>query len=84
MIPSCRWTAGPIPKDSLFVMGDHRDMSGDSSAHLCLPKETDCVPGDGYVATDLVVGKAFVLIYPRDHFDWINRPATFSDVASAP
>ena len=84
MIPSCRWTAGPIPEDNLFVMGDHRDMSGDSSAHLCLPKETDCVPGDEYVATDLVVGKAFVLIYPRDHFDWIERPATFSDVASAP
>ena len=38
MIPSCRWTAGPIPEDSLFVMGDHRDMSGDSSAHLCLPR----------------------------------------------
>ena len=65
-------------------MGDHRDMSGDSSAHLCLPKEAGCVPGEEYIATDLVVGKAFVLIYPRERFDWIKRPATFEDVAGAP
>ena len=33
-----------------------------------------------YVSTDLVVGKVFVLLWPRQHFTWIHRPDTFADV----
>lgn len=80
MIAGCRWTDGPVPEGSLFVMGDHRDDSADSSFHMCRANQTDCVPGAEFVPVDLVVGKVFVLVWPAGHFGWIKRPATFEDL----
>ena len=79
-VPSCDWEVGPVPADSIFVMGDNRGQSADSTAHMCRPDETDCVPGDEFVPVDLVVGKVFVLIWPASRFDWIGRPDSFADV----
>ncbi len=86
MVTQCGedWTAGPIPKGHIFVMGDNRGHSADSSEHMCPPTETECVPGDEFVPADLVVGKVFVLLWPRDHFRWVKRPATFADIADSP
>jgi len=71
MTGDCRWTAGPVPAGRVFVMGDNRNDSADSTVHL---------DEDPFVPTDLVVGKVSALFWPLSRFHVIHRPGSFDQV----
>lgn len=63
-----------IPDGSLWVMGDNRYNSADSTAH-----RND--PTGGFVPVDSVVGRALLISWPVDRWTWLdNYPVTFRDV----
>ncbi len=79
----CAWSVGPVPEGKMFVLGDNRGASADSRAHMCQEGVEDCTKSP-WVDNDLVVGKVFSLVWPRDRWDWIGNPGVFDDVPDDP
>src|SRR5439155_16051557 len=69
-VPSVRdFPAHKVPKDSLFVMGDNRGDSNDSTGTL------------GYIPLDKVLGRAFVIIWPPSRIGLLRR-ASYPNIAA--
>lgn len=63
-----------VPKGDLWVMGDNRYDSQDSSRNQALP-------GKGFVPISDVVGRAILISWPISHWRWLgNYPNTFNGV----
>jgi signal peptidase I len=69
-----------VPKDRIFVMGDHRDLSADSRCHLSDLSTTQKEGSVAFVPIDLVVGPAFAIAAPFDRAKRLHRPDTFAQV----
>lgn len=66
-----------VPEGRLWVMGDHRQSSGDSLQNYMGSN------GDIYLATideQVVVGRAFVLFWPFNRATWLSVPDTYTSV----
>ena len=65
-----------VPKGRLWVMGDHRNASADSRAHI-----TD---GEhGTIPVGNVIGKAFLVVWPPSDWKTLSVPKTFHQTGLA-
>jgi signal peptidase I len=64
-----------VPEGFVWVQGDNRSNSADSRVHLG-------DPGGGFISEDRVVGKVFMVVWPWDHAQLLERPATFDAVGA--
>jgi signal peptidase I len=78
----CKGWSATVPKGRLFVMGDNRGESADSSFHMCRTGDTSCDPSNAFVPVSDVVGKVVALVWPAGHAKLIHRPADFKHIAA--
>ncbi len=69
-----------VPKDRLWVMGDHRAHSGDSREQFIRTRDATAAS----IPTKSVVGRAFVVFWPLSRGAWLSVPETFDKVPDRP
>jgi signal peptidase I len=62
-----------VPADHIFVLGDNRYVSGDSSRHLQEGQKA-------FVPESLVTGRAFAVIWPHSDIKWLHVPDAYDGV----
>lgn len=61
-----------VPADSIFVLGDNRYRSGDSSRHP--------TGQDAFVPLESVTGRAFAVVWPAGNAHVLHIPSAYDDV----
>lgn len=78
--PSTREFDIVVPKDGLFVAGDHRSDSQDSRYHLCQKPLGDPDGSLAIVPRSAVIGTVSAIVYPFSRFTTLERPSVFDGV----
>ncbi|PRY18601.1 signal peptidase I [Kineococcus rhizosphaerae] len=77
VVPSSTTFDVTVPAGQLWVMGDNRAESADSRYN------GDSQPYHGFVPIDLVVGRAYAVVWPVGHWSWLGTPNDFDSVRGA-
>ena len=74
-----------VPAGRLWVMGDHREASGDSLEHYEQSTASDEAGkmGDATVPIDSVVGRAFTIFWPANRATWLTVPDQYDAIPNA-
>ncbi|HEX5203711.1 signal peptidase I [Paractinoplanes rhizophilus] len=66
-----------VPKDRLWVMGDHRSASGDSLEHY---EDSEGDIQQATIPEDSVIGRAFTVFWPVSRAKWLSVPDGYADI----